>query len=356
MKLIYRAKTVSLFVEGISIASFALLIASSFFLRANASILPSGNGNNSAAVSAVPYTYLNLKDAAEMALKNNLAALLANAKTEEARGRVLQSASYLLPHVLLTMQQSRTYKENMASMGFSSFGVIGPYNSFDGRVQLVQQIFDLSAIERFRGEQINAAIARLDEELAAKQVRSAVSLAYLNALSAEEELEASKADLELAAQLLKLGYRQNLVGLATSIDVARFETREAEEEARCLQATMEVRKSYIELNRVIGLPLNTRLKLTDSMAFVLGPIFSVDEGLDFANQNRTELKIAGERIQHHEFKRKEAELERWPTVGVMGDYGLGGDTPGNSLRNVGEVGVVLKMPIFDGGMISGEPS
>jgi outer membrane protein TolC len=37
-----------------------------------------------------------------------------------------------------------------------------------------------------------------------------------------------------------------------------------------------------------------------------------------------------------------------------GDYGLGGDSPNGSLRNVGEVGVALKMPIFDGGMIKGE--
>lgn len=296
---------------------------------------------------------LNLKDAAEMALKNNLATLLANAKTEEARGRALQSASYLLPHVLLNIQQSRVYKENLASMGFASFGVIGPYNSFDGRIQLVQQIFDLNAIERFRAEQTNIKIARLDEELAAKQVRSAVSLAYLDALSAEEELKATKADFDLAKQLLKLGRHQNVAGLATGIDVARFETREAEDEVRCLQATMNLRKSYIELNRMVGLPMDTSLQLTDSMEYLLEKIISVAEEINFANQNRTEIKIARERIQYHEFKLKEAGSKRWPTIGFMGDYGLEGETPVDSLPSVGEIGVVLKMPVFDGGMIKG---
>jgi outer membrane protein TolC len=351
MKFTSRIKRNNFFIEGISIILF-FLISFFFFSTANASTAISENGNNSV-LSTEQYTYLNLKDATEMALKNNLTTLLANAKTEEAKGRVFQSVSYLLPHVLLNLQEWRVYKMNLAEMGFSSWGVIGPYNYFDARIQLVQQIFDLSAIERFRAEQINTKIAQLDEELAAKQVRSAVSLAYLDALSAEEELEAAKADLDLARELLKLGRHQNLAGLATSIDVARFETREAEEEARCLHATMNLRKSYIELNRVIGLPLNTDLKLTDSMEFVLERILSVAEEINFADQNRTELKIASERIQHHEFKLKEAKSERLPTLGFMGDYGLAGITPSNS-RNVGEVSAVLKMPIFDGGMIKGE--
>jgi outer membrane protein TolC len=218
----------------------------------------------------------------------------------------------------------------------------------------VQQIFDWSAAERLRAEQINVKIAQLDEELAAKQVRTAASLAYLNTLSAQEDMEAALADLDLARQLLKLGRRQNLAGLATSIDVARFETRAAEEEAGCLRVTMNLHKARIELNRVIGLPLDTRLKLTDAMGFGREQIFSVAEGINFADQNRTELKIAGARIQYRELKLKEARSERLPSVGLMGDYGLGGDSPSGSLRSVGEIGAVFKMPLFDGGLIKGE--
>jgi outer membrane protein TolC len=348
-----RSKADVFIMEGVSILFFAFWITCFSSAAADASTDISEDDNDGV-LSDGPYTCLNLKNAAEMALKNNLTTLLADARTEEARGRVRQSISYLLPHVLLNIQQTRVYRENLASMGFPSFGVIGPYNAFDGRIHLVQQIFDWGAIKQLQAEQINIKIAQLDEELAAKQVRSAVSLAYLAALSAEEELAAAKADLDLARQLLKLGRHQNVAGLAKGIDVARFETREAEEDVRCLQATMDLRKSFIELDRVIGLPLDTNVKLTDSMGFVLEHILPVSEEIDFADQNRTELKIAHERIQYHEFKLKEAKSQRWPTVGFMGDYGLDGDTPNNSLPSVGEIGVVLNMPIFDGGMISGE--
>ncbi len=332
---------------------FLFLMSFLFLPTANASKNISENSDNKKSFVG-QYTSLSLKSATELALKNNLTTLLAKAKTEQAKGKVLQSVSYLLPHVLLNLQQSRVFKENLSAMGFPSWGTIGPYNSFDGRIQLVQQIFDLSAIERFRAEQVNSKIAQLDEELAAKQVRSAVSLAYLNALSAEADLKAAKADFDLAKQLLKLGRHQNAAGLATSIDVTRFETREAEEAARYLQAIMNLHKAYIELNRVIGLPLSTRLKLTDSMDLMLGHIFSVSEGIDFANRNRTEIKIASERIHHQELKVEEAKSERLPKVGFSGDYGLGGDSPNNSLRNVGEAGVLLNMPIFDSGLIKGE--
>jgi len=306
------------------------------------------------AASAAPAYKLDLHSAGEAALKSNLLTLLAQAKSGAAKGRVLQAASRLLPHILLNLQQSRVYKENLASMGFSSFGVIGPYNSFDGRIQLVEDIFDLSALDGFRAEEVNNDIAGLDEELAAKQVRSAVSLAYLEAVSAQEELKAAKADLSLAKQLLKLSRHQNLAGLATGINVARFETREAEDEARCLQALMNWRKACIELNRIVGLPLDTRLELMDTLKFMSEDIFSVDAEINLAVHNRTELKIAAQRIKYRGFKVDEASAQRLPTIGLSGDYGLGGDRPNGSLRSVGEMGVVLKMPIFDGRAIDGD--
>jgi len=338
------------FIEDISVVRFLSIVLFSLSMVLAAKAI-SESADNSAA-SHEHYTCLNLKDATEMALKNSLTTLLANAKTVEERGKVFQSVSSLLPHVVLNMQQSRIYKENLASIGFPDFGVIGPYNSFDARVQLVQQIFDLGALERFRAERVNNKIAQLDEELADKQVRSAVSLAYLDDVSAEAELEAAEADLDLAQQLLKLGRHQNLAGLATRIDVARFETRKAEEEARRLQATMNLRQSDIQLNRIIGLPLDAFLRLTDSMKFMPEHIFSDAEEIDFADQNRTELKIAGERIRYNEFKLKEAKSQRLPTVGFTSDYGFSGDTLDNA-RSVGEIGVALKMPIFDGEMIKG---
>jgi len=168
----------------IKLWGFTIVVFCSIFLIVGALAAIYENGN-SRPLSMGQDTRLSLNDAVQAALKNNITALLAEAKTEAARGKILQSASYLLPHVLLNVQQSRVFKENLAEMGFSSWGVIGPYNAFDGRIQLVQQIFDWSAAERLRAEQINVKIAQLDEELAAKQVRTAASLAYLNTLSAQ---------------------------------------------------------------------------------------------------------------------------------------------------------------------------
>ena len=136
--------------------------------------------------------------------------------------------------------------------------------------------------------------------------------------------------------------------------MARFETREAEDEARCLQALMNWRKACIELNRIVGLPLDTRLELMDTLKFMSEDIFSVDAEINLAVHNRTELKIAAQRIKYRGFKVDEASAQRLPTIGLSGDYGLGGDRPNGSLRSVGEMGVVLKMPIFDGRAIDGD--
>jgi len=299
---------------------------------------------------------LSLEDAISMGLKNNLTTLLAEARTEEAKGRVLQSASQLLPHVLIDVSQMWVGRENLSAMGFPEFGLIGPYSSFDGRIKLVQKIFDLSAIEGYQAEKVNSKIAHLDVELATKQVTVAVCLTYLAALRAESQTEAALADLNLARQLLKLSRHQNLVGLATSLDVARFETRVAEEETQYLQTKTDLHRSYIELNRVVGLPLTTRLKLTDTLHFRPEHFTSAEKATAIANNERTELKIAQERIHRSDFKLREAQAERLPKIEATADGGLSGENPNNTARTVTEAGVSLNMPIFEGGMIEGEIS
>jgi outer membrane protein TolC len=310
-------------------------------------------GTNGCLSEARECTRLSISNAIEMAIKTNLKTLLANARNEEQRGRLMQSASSLLPHLLLAGQQGRIWRENPAAAGFKDFNLIGPYNSFDGRIQLVQRIFDLSAIEGYRAEKINSCIVQLEEELAAKQVIAAVCIAYLEVLHSDGELEAARADLELAQQLLKLGRHQNAAGLATSIDVTRFETRVAEEESRCLAAEINAQNSYIVLNRVSGLPLDTPLKLLDTLDFIAEQIASASAEINVANQNRTELKIADERITYSRFKLKQAQALRYPFLEATADYGLSGNLPSSS-DGVGEMGIVLKIPIFEGNNIAGQ--
>ena len=96
---------------------------------------------------------LTLPQAIQEAILHNLTTQLSRALTEEARGRVLQAASSLLPQITGTVQQQRVFKVNLESEGFPANNPffspeLGPFNAFDARLQLVQTL--LNCLTKFQ--------------------------------------------------------------------------------------------------------------------------------------------------------------------------------------------------------------
>jgi outer membrane protein len=121
-----------------------------------------------------------------------------------------------------------------------------------------------------------------------------------------------------------------------------------------LQARLNLAASYIKLNRVVGLPLDAKVKLRDSLGFVMEK-FSDEQGLIvLAGQSRIELKIAGQRLKRDMFKLNAVNAQWLPRLDVFGNYGLEGSRPNNSAVKVGAAGLSLTMPIFESGLISGK--
>src|SRR5262245_53790373 len=73
---------------------------------------------------------LSIQQTIQQAIQTNLTTKLAKAASQEARGRVFQAAAYLLPQVTGSVSQSRTFKTNLAAIGFTGGflpnPVIGP--------------------------------------------------------------------------------------------------------------------------------------------------------------------------------------------------------------------------------------
>src|ERR1700690_1324999 len=182
---------------------------------------------------------ITLADAMNMAIKTNLQTQLAKAATLEARGKAIQDAASLLPQITGSVSQSRVYKINLAAEGFeaSSFlpnPVIGPYNSFDARFQLVQKILDLNSLWKAKEKSSLTDVARLEEELVSEQVASVAALSYIEDLRTIHDVVDAQADLTLAQRLATLAHHQHDAGLATGVDVARAETRLAQDKQRLI--------------------------------------------------------------------------------------------------------------------------
>lgn len=325
----------------------------------NTSVITNGRQISGAAKVTTGITTLSLEQAIQLAVQNNLATLLAQERRREAVGFRQESRAGLLPNINATSYQA-SVTQNLAALGFqpgtfpgltSTF--IGPFNNFDARLRLVQTIFSLSAIRNYEVGRAGVRVAELQEQLAREEVASGTALTYLEALRADRAVAAAQANVELAQALFTLAQDQRNAGVATGVDVTRAETRLAIEQVRLAQAQTSSVQAVLNLQRVVGLPLESSLTLTDQLRFTDDTLPPVETAVAEAGQNRREVRIAEEQIKTSELERKAVRAEFLPSVEFVGDYGVSGITPTNTALPTRRAAIQLNVPVFNGGLTQG---
>jgi outer membrane protein len=326
-------------------ASAIVLLGVRFFVPASAGV-------------AAPALALSMQDAIRRAIQTQLTTKLAQAATWEARGQAIQAAASLLPQVTGSVSQSRTFKANLAAQGFAASPflpntVIGPYNTFDARFELVQKILDLNSIWNMKAARANEAVARFEEDLAAEQVASAAALAYIENLRAVRNVEDADANLALAQRLSDTAHHQHDAGVATAVDVARAETAVSQNRQAFIQARLAVIQADIRLKRVVGLSMTepTTLSAASDPTPASGP--QETSALAQAQNDRMEMRIVQEAMKAETYALDAARANHLPSISASAHYGLSGNTPDSTART-GALGGQLELPIFSGGAIHGE--
>jgi len=302
---------------------------------------------------------LSLGEAIDLAIQNNLATLLAQERKREAHGFEKESRAELLPNVSGVAYQANL-TVNLAALGFqpgrfpgftSTF--IGPFNNFDARVRLQQTIFSLSAIRDYQAGRAGVRLAKVEEDLAREQVATLTALRYLDTLRADRLRLAVQADVDLAQALLKLAQDQRSAGVATGVDVTRAETRLAQEQVRLAAAQNLQEEAYLELQRVVGLPLGSAVTLTDPLSFTIETLPSIDSAVSQAENDRPEVRIAAQQVTINDYEKRAARADQLPDLEFLGDYGVSGITPAKSDLPTRRVAVQVNVPIFNGGLTRG---
>ena len=302
---------------------------------------------------------LSMDGAIRRAIQTQLTTKLAQAASREARGRAIQAAASLLPNITGSVSQARIFKTNLAAEGFESSSflpnpVIGPYNSFDARFELVQKLLDFNSIWNAKAASVDAQAAKLQEDLAAEQVASAAALAYIEDLRARRDVHDAQSNFELAQKLSTLAHHQHDAGLATGVDVARAETRTAQDHQRLIQSQLAATQADIRLKRVVGVPLGRFSRDNGDFRSVIR--HDHDSGKRFISQalsDRVELNITREEVKAENYAVSAARANYLPVVSASADYGFSGNVPSGSART-GSIGGRLDLPIFTGGLTRGQ--
>jgi outer membrane protein TolC len=302
---------------------------------------------------------LTLHDAIDRGLKTNLGLLISGSASESARGQRLQALSALLPQA--HAQAGETVEQlNLKTIGFnftipgaSIPTIVGPFQYTDVRAYATWNAFDYSAIKNYRSAQENRRAAQLSVLDARDLVVQAVASAYLQIIADASRTEAIRSQVETAQALYARTSDQQIAGTAAGIDVLRSQVELKQQQQRLLAQRNQFDKDKLSLGRVIGLPAGQDFNLSETAPFSPLTSMTQEQALAMAIAQRPDYQSYQARVRAAGEAVKSVRAERYPTVGVSGDYGDVGPTLANS-HGTFTFMASAKVNLFDGGRISGD--
>jgi outer membrane protein TolC len=303
-----------------------------------------------------PDLRLSLHDAIQAAIDNNVNVRLLRERIAAAQAAADITLGSLLPN-LSGYLNGRNQTVNLAAFGIpqDKLGALGltssvtpSFDVYDARASVVQNLFSLSLLQRWRAARAGTDVAVLEAEVTKRDVMATVGLLYMEALRADEAVRARQADLKLSEELLKLARDRKAAGVATGLDVTREEVQLENHRQRLLVSQNEQESARLNLIRALGIAFDVRLILTDELKFTAMNEQGPEDALTTARQNRAELRVQETRQKLASLSLSSVTSERLPSLALNGDYGWIGLKP-DEAPPTRMIGLTLSVPIFDGG-------
>jgi outer membrane protein TolC len=304
---------------------------------------------------------LSLHDAIQRGLEYNLGTMGMAQAVRQAHGQSIAARSALLPNVNGTLSET-VEQEDLKALGFKiripipgfTFPtIVGPFNYFDLRAHLTQDVADLTAINNYRAANETVRASQFATQDARDLVVLAVGGAYLQVIAAKARVVSAQAQLDTANALYQQTLQKRGVGLVAQVDVDRSEVEALTQQQRLLTLQNDLAKQKINLARMTGLPPTEQYELSDDMPFSAAPPVSLDDAIKQAMDGRFDLKAAEAQVQAAERARAASKAERYPALSVGGDYGLIGTNPAQS-HGTFTAEATLRIPIWQGGRAAGD--
>jgi outer membrane protein TolC len=299
--------------------------------------------------------HLTLRDAIQMALRYNLGEIESSENTRAARGQRLVALSSLLPQISAGAAENVS-QYSTATLGIKLPGVpglIGPFSYSTVQANLSQTLFSYESIQHFRAARTAEQAAQLSYNDTLDVVTLTVGIAYLEVIDSNSRIVAAEAQVRNAQALYDQATEELQAGTSPKIDVTRTGVQLHTEQYNLSIARNNFAIAKLNLARAIGLPLGQMFELADELPYSdLNPQ-SVDEALAKAYSSRSDFRAALSSVKASQQQLSSVRGERYPVLGVNGDYGLQGPTFDRS-HGAFTFQAGLTVPIFTGERIKGE--
>ena len=312
-------------------------------------------------IPAGPIT-LTLAEAVRRGLQTNLGAVTAHHSARMAGAQLAQQRSYLLPNISASAAETVT-EINLAAYGFrfnstpginfSIPSVVGPFSYSQAQADFNYPLWDSVQRRNWQAAKETERAALYSARDARELVVLAVAGSYLQLLATAASVESQRAQVENARAVNRQAEVRRTAGTNAKIDVVRTLVELEAQQQRLNALTSEVRKEKISLARLIGLPLDRDLILSESLGFPALTVPDAEPTIQRAFESRQDLKAAQAQIQAAERAVAAAQAERLPSVSVNGDYGVSGPNP-VSQHGVFAVSGSVSVPIWTGGRVKAD--
>jgi outer membrane protein TolC len=323
--------------------------------------LPGGVVVEQATPGALP---LSLDDAIERGMKRNLQMELSRQNERYVHGQVLTVKNSLLPS-MTAQAQTGTQEINLAALGFKpgsleAFGFapgtvkqIVKVSTTSAQLNLNQQLFNVPAYYLYRAAQKADTAASLTTLNTRGTVALQVGTQYLLALADAAQIENAQALLKSDEVSLQQATASHDAGVGTNLDMLRARVQLQTQQQVLINAENTFAKDKIQLNRLIGLPAEQELKLTDEAPFAEFAEMPLEQAKALAFERRKDLLSLQAQLEVAERTRKAVKFERLPALSFDGYYGVLGETQG-LYHGVFSAAGKMKFPIFQEGQLRGE--
>ncbi len=334
-------------------------------LAAYQSTLPAGVVVDRPSGAALP---LSLDEAVTQAVAHNLGMELSR-ENERRIGGLRSTVLNALTPSLVARGSSSTEEINLAAMGFkpqslgalvtqpgqgaANFQTIVKVNVTSAQLSLNQQLFNVPAYFLYRASQKATAVATWQTANERGSVTLRTGTQYLLVLADVAQIENARSQVQSDQVALAQARARQSAGVGVHLDTLRAEVQLRNEQQVLIAAENTYSKDKIALNRIMGLPADQELQLTDTTPYADLAMLPHDDLLARAYTERKDLRVLESEREVLLKTERAARYERLPTLAMSGYYGVLGETTG-LYHGVFTAQGRLSFPIFEEAQFRGE--
>ncbi len=328
--------------QGASVVQPSLQVSGSFSGSTPGTQLPPGE------------VKLSLAEAVKRGLLVNLGSITADSSSRTARAQRAQALSQLLPQISANLGATET-QVNLAAYGFTAIKglsgiptVVGPFHYVQAEGVVNWNGLNLTQLRNYQSSKELERAAGFDLRNARDLVVLAVGGTYLQVVADGARVESQRTQVKYAQAVFDQSATQLTAGTNTRIDVSRSRVQLQTEQERLLSLEADLRQRRIALARLIGIPLDRDLVLTEPFGYHELQPMDETRALRDAFAHRSDLHSAETQVKAAERTVAAARAERYPSITASGNYGAIGISPDNS-HGVFTATASVNIPVYTGG-------